>query len=141
MNEDAFRFLSLSGRLPLRLDVQQVAWLLNCEKHDIPVLVAARLLKPLGKPPPNSRKFFSTARVLERSSDDSWLDKMSDAIHTGWKNKNGARRHFKKAAIAAERKSMVPPNLFNEKQDASRVLVPEPVRIPNGFGMPDCVDR
>jgi hypothetical protein len=31
----------------------------------VPVLVAARLLKPLGNPQPNSVKFFATLEVLE----------------------------------------------------------------------------
>jgi hypothetical protein len=45
-------------RLPARLTVEQVAWVLNCQPHDVPILVAARLLKPLGSPPPNSVKFL-----------------------------------------------------------------------------------
>ena len=101
MKDDVFRFLSLGENLPLRVDAEQAAWLLNCQEQHIGFLVSARLLKPLGKPPQNSRKYFSTAKVLERRTDEAWLDKMSDAIHTGWKNKNGTRRHFEKTAIAA----------------------------------------
>ena len=101
MKDDIFRFLSLAERLPLRLDAEQVAWLLNCREHDIAFLIGARLLKPLGKPPQNSRKFFSTAKVLERYTDDSWLDKVSDAIHDGWRKKSAARKCFGKPAIAA----------------------------------------
>lgn len=92
MRDDEFRFLTLMGKLPARLDGAQVAWLLNCQPHDIPVLVRARLLKPLGTPPPNARKLFAADEVLELSRDKTWLAKMSNAIHDGWRKKNGSRR-------------------------------------------------
>lgn len=101
MKDDMYRFLSVAGRLPFRLDAEQVAWLLNCQEHDIAVLVGARLLKPLGNPPHNSRKFFSTAKVLERYTDDSWQAKVSDAIHAGWRKKNESRRSLDDAKVAA----------------------------------------
>src|ERR1022692_535252 len=37
---------------------------LNCQTHDVPILVAARLLKPLGNPAPNCTKCFATAELL-----------------------------------------------------------------------------
>jgi hypothetical protein len=37
---------------------------LNCQPHDVPILVAARLLKPLGNPPPNSVKLFAAFTAL-----------------------------------------------------------------------------
>ncbi len=54
--EDQQRFLNILGQLPARLTAEQTAWVLNCQAHDVPVLVAARLLKPLGTPQPNSVK-------------------------------------------------------------------------------------
>jgi hypothetical protein len=36
---------------------EQAAWVLNCQPHDVPILVAALLLKPLGNPPPHSVKY------------------------------------------------------------------------------------
>jgi hypothetical protein len=59
LNEEQRRFLSLLGQLPARLTAEQVAWVLNCQPHDVPILVAARRLKPLGNPPPNSVNFFA----------------------------------------------------------------------------------
>ena len=91
MRDDEFRFLTLMGKLPARLDADQVAWLLNCQPHDIPVLVRARLLKPLGNPPPNARKLFAAEEVLELARDKAWLAKVSNAIHEGWRKKNGGR--------------------------------------------------
>ena len=47
MREDQHRFLTLLGQLPARLTAEQAAWVLNCQAHDVPILVATRLLKPL----------------------------------------------------------------------------------------------
>lgn len=39
MKEEQNQFLSLLGKLPARLTAEQVAWVLNCQPHDVPVLV------------------------------------------------------------------------------------------------------
>lgn len=88
MREDQHRFLTLLGRLPARLTAEQAAWVLNCQPHDVPALVAARLLKPLGNPPPNGSKFFATAELLEASKDSHWLARMSTIIYDHWRKKN-----------------------------------------------------
>ena len=46
-------------RLPARLNAEQTAALLGLSSHDIPVLVSAKLLRPLGKPVPNAAKWFA----------------------------------------------------------------------------------
>jgi hypothetical protein len=56
MKEEQHRFLTLPGRLPARLTAEQTAWVLGCQPHDVPILMAARLLKPLGHPPPEQRQ-------------------------------------------------------------------------------------
>jgi hypothetical protein len=78
--------------LPARLTVEQVAWVLNCQPHDIPVLVAKRLLKPLGNPPANGVKYFSTLPLLELAKDATWLAKVTNAIHDHWRVKNGRKK-------------------------------------------------
>jgi hypothetical protein len=88
MCDDQHRFLTLLGQLPARLTAEQAAWLLNCQAHDIPALVAARLIKPLGNPPQNGTKFFATADLLEASKDRHWLARMSATIYQHWRNKN-----------------------------------------------------
>ncbi len=88
MDEKQHRFLSLSGQLPARLTVEQVAWLLNCAPHAIAGLMAARLLKPLGNPPPNGIKFFCTADVQESIKDRSWLTKVTNTIVQHTKDHN-----------------------------------------------------
>jgi hypothetical protein len=63
----------LSWQLPARLNVEQVAALLNCLPHAIAALMSARLKKPLGYPPSHGIDFFCTADVLEVIKDRSWL--------------------------------------------------------------------
>ncbi len=92
MREDQHRFLTLFGQLPARLTAEQAAWVLNCQAHDVPILVAARLLKPLGNPPPNSVKFFAAAEVVEQAKDRTWLAKVTNALNQHWQSKNAAKR-------------------------------------------------
>ena len=58
MREEQHQFLRLLNQLPARLTAEQAAWVLNCQPHDVPILVAARLLKPLGNPPPIQREIL-----------------------------------------------------------------------------------
>jgi hypothetical protein len=88
MREEQHQFLSVLGQLPARLTAEQAAWVLNCQPHDVPSLVAARLLKPLGNPPANGIKFFSTADVMEHGKDRVWLVKMTKTINLHWQKKN-----------------------------------------------------
>lgn len=66
MREEQHQFLRLLNQLPARLTAEQAAWVLNCQPHDVPILVAARILKPLGNPPPSSVKYFAASEVLEQ---------------------------------------------------------------------------
>ena len=91
MRDDIYRFLSVNGRLPARVTADQAGWLLNCQPHNIPVLVAARLLKPLGNPPANAVKYFATDEILELSKDKTWLWKSSNAMYRYWRDKNNRR--------------------------------------------------
>ena len=88
MREDQQQFLRLLGQLPARLTVEQAAWVLNCQPHDVPILVANRLLKPLGNPPQNGIKFFATTDLLELSKDRTWLAKMTHTVSQHWQKRN-----------------------------------------------------
>src|SRR6266567_6881070 len=92
MSDDQKRFLALLGHLPARLTAEQSAWVLNCQAHDIPVLVSARLLKPLGSPQSNAVKFFATADVLELAKDRAWLVKVTNAVCHHWRGQNERRK-------------------------------------------------
>jgi len=92
MREEQHQFLSLLGQIPARLTAEQTAWVLNCQPHDVPILVAARLLKPLGNPPPNSVKFFASLELLEQVEDRAWLAKVTNALNQHWQKKNAAKK-------------------------------------------------
>src|SRR5580698_9269271 len=99
MKEDQKQFLSLVGQPPARLTVEQAAWALGCQPHDLPILVASRLLKPLGNPPPNGIKFFAASEVLELTKDRSWLAKITSTVNQHWQKKN-ARQKTRSAVIS-----------------------------------------
>lgn len=101
MRDDQYRFLTLLGQAPARLTSEQAAWAINCQPHDVPVLVAARLLKPLGNPPPNAVKYFATSDVLELSSDRTWLSKVTNALNQYWQHKNSGKRKALAAVLPA----------------------------------------
>ena len=93
MKDDQHKFLMLLNQLPARLTAEQAAWVLNCQVHDIPALVAAKLLKPLGNPPANGIKFFATADLLEAVKDRNWLVRVSSTIYQHWHKKNASQRN------------------------------------------------
>jgi len=92
MKEEQNQFLRLLGQLPARLTAEQAAWVLNCQTHDVPILVAARLLKPLGNPSPNSVKFFAASEVLEQAKDRAWLAKVTITVNQHWQKKNSRKK-------------------------------------------------
>lgn len=87
MNPDRKDFLSLR-RFPARLNSEEAAWLLGFAAHDIPILIQAGLLKPLGHPPPNGVKYFATEMLTKHSADTNWMSRATDAVIKHWKNKN-----------------------------------------------------
>jgi hypothetical protein len=93
MKDEQQRFLMLLGQLPVRLTAEQAAWVLNCGAHDVPVLVSARLLKPLGNPAANSIKFFATTDILELAKDRPWLVRMTHTINQHWHLKNTRQKN------------------------------------------------
>jgi hypothetical protein len=107
VREEQQKFMSLVGQPPARLTVEQAAWVLGCQPHDIPILVAARLLRPLGNPPPNGVKFFCTSEVLELLKNRSWLAKMTSTINQYWQRKNVRQKSRSVKASEKGRSSLV----------------------------------
>jgi len=107
MNDEKYQLLRLlaQGPVPVRLDVEQTAWVLNCAKHDIPTLIAAGLLKPLGDPSPTAQKHVSTLEILELAKDKKWLARATNTIHGHWQHKNGRRRNQCRGALGNPRLS------------------------------------
>lgn len=75
-------------RLPAMLNPGQAAALIGYAEHDIPVLVSAGLLKPLGNPPANSVKHFATVQVMELAGEIAQLSKMRNVVYEHWRTKN-----------------------------------------------------
>lgn len=88
------RLLLETRRLPGRLNAAESAVVLGFESHDIPVLVAQGLLKTLGKPAPNSIKFFASTQITQCSNDPAWLNRATIAIANHWRTKN-QRKHLR----------------------------------------------
>jgi|SRR5450756_1038482 hypothetical protein len=92
MNETAQQTEFLSWKIaPARLTATQTAWFLGFEPHEIPMLVAAGLLKPLEHPPRNSTKFFVTETLEQLRRDEKWLARASDAICSYWRQSNARK--------------------------------------------------
>jgi hypothetical protein len=75
-------------RLPARSDVRQTALLLGFQEYEIPILMRLKLLKPLGSPVQNGRKYFATAEILELAQDRDWLDRATRAVAKSFQEKN-----------------------------------------------------
>jgi hypothetical protein len=93
MNRTASQAEFLSWKvIPARLDATQTAWFLGFEPHEVPMLIAAGLLKPLGHPARNSTKFFATETLEQFRRDEKWPARASDAIRDYWRKRNGRRK-------------------------------------------------
>src|SRR5688572_11598090 len=77
--------------LPARIDVTQTAKLLGFAEHDIPILVAARKLTPLGDPAPNAPKWFAAIEIVQLSLDREWLHKGTKELSRYWRHKRERR--------------------------------------------------
>ena len=102
MNQAKKDFLSLVTP-PARVGIDETSWLLGFNEHDIPVLVSAGLLKPLGRPTATGSKYFAAVELQTLRNDIRWLVKASDAIVNHWRSKNSGRKNrcSKQLAIAA----------------------------------------
>jgi hypothetical protein len=93
MNATAQQSEFLSWKvIPARLDAAQTAWFLGFNPHEIPLLVGAGLLKPLGHPARNSTKFFATEILEQLRRDEKWLARASDAIGSYWRESNARKQ-------------------------------------------------
>ena len=101
MNPEKGECLRLTT-LPARLNITETAWLLGFTEADIPVLISAGLLKPLGHPPASGSKYFALAELQTLRADTRWLSKASDATVNHWKKKN-AGRVSNRSAVALNR--------------------------------------
>jgi hypothetical protein len=85
---------------PARVDVSRAAKILGVNEHDIPTLVRARLLKPLGNPVQSACKYFATCELARLANSVDFLDRATRAISQHWKKKN-MQRSRRKLDVAA----------------------------------------
>jgi hypothetical protein len=90
MQQEKEKFLNLK-MVPARLTAEETGWYLGFAAHDVPVLVANGLLKPLGHPGENAVKFFALATLEPLRSDTKWLSKATDTMLEHWRNKNSRK--------------------------------------------------
>jgi hypothetical protein len=90
MNPQREQFLNLKA-IPARLTAEEAGWYLGFNAHEIPILVANGLLRPLGHPPVNGMKYFATETLTGLRQDVKWLTRASDAIVEHWQYKNARK--------------------------------------------------
>jgi hypothetical protein len=90
VNPDRQQFLNLRSK-PGKLTAEEAAWHLGFLAHEIPMLMAAGLLKPLGRPSENASKHFSLVELDKLNRDTAWQAQASDAVAKYWKDRNQQR--------------------------------------------------
>ncbi len=92
MNSEQHQFLTLVGRAPARLNASETAWYLGFYPHEVPILIAKKILKPLGDPPPNGTKYFSACELERMRQDVEWMARASRAVVQYRRDKNDTQR-------------------------------------------------
>lgn len=87
MNPERKDFLNLRCP-PGRITVDEAAYMLGCEPDHIFILLSAKLLKPLGDPPPGAMKYFMWTDIEEKKNDKRWMTRASELVRTTIKDKN-----------------------------------------------------
>jgi len=90
VNNECRTLLSLVT-LPARLNRTQAADYLGFEPDHITLLIKAGLLKPLGRPKPNSDKYFAAVKLAELRQDEMWLSRATQFICQHWNDKNARK--------------------------------------------------
>ncbi len=102
---DGLPVINANRRLPARLTAVETAALLGFAEHDMPILMRAKLLKPLGKPEPKASKYFATMEILKLAEDREWLDKATKAVASYWKQNNSGRETGVENGVGEGRKT------------------------------------
>jgi hypothetical protein len=90
MDSERYQFMNMSEK-PGRLNNIEAAWYLGFAAHDIPVLIANKMLKPLGDPPPNGGRYFACSDLEPLRLNRKWLDKASALLVKHWQLKNASK--------------------------------------------------
>ena len=85
-------------RLPARLTTGEAAAILGFQEHDIAPLIGAKLLTPLGKPAPNSPKYFASVDILSAAENREWLSQATRSLARYWQGRNGRKKSSQQLA-------------------------------------------
>ena len=86
------KWLFNAPRLPAILKSDEAAALLGLPSHAIPILLAARHLKPLGKPGEKASKKFSADYLAHLARDQKWQDHAIRIIVSYWADQNEKKK-------------------------------------------------
>jgi hypothetical protein len=78
-----------------RMKPEEAAYVLGVQPHDIPILIRAKLLKPLANPPPNAVKYFAATKIQRLAADEQWLEKATKNLNNYWAEQNKNRKNKK----------------------------------------------
>jgi hypothetical protein len=102
MNNECKELLKLAT-LPARLNRTQTGDYLGFEPDHITLLIKVGLLKPLGRPKPNSDKYFAAVKLAALRQDETWLSRATQFICQHWNNKNNRNsRHSNRATLTTQ---------------------------------------
>ena len=124
MSPEEKSFLSLRT-LPARLDAEQAGWYLGCNLESVTVLMAAGLLKPLGRPAANAAKFFALAELEQLRADPKWMSRATEAIQNWHRKKNHSSRNGGSAVLPPHARFQ---RKYRGDADGTSSASPPPVR-------------
>jgi hypothetical protein len=125
MIEQNFTSLIRDGT-PARLDSERAAKLLGFGGHDVPVLIAAGMLRPLGNPPLNAPKHFALVELLALAEDRDWLHKATRAVSRHWQRKNDEQRNKRATQIRRPVPSVTGDGLDDAQSVSAKVPATRP---------------
>ena len=94
-------FMVHDRRWPACIGVEEASKILGWPPYFFPVLVRTGHLKPLGKPAPNSRKWFAAVEIERLSRDVAWLDKAVRIVEKHVHDLNAKQRGKDLDAVSA----------------------------------------
>lgn len=88
MNAEDMRRIEILARI----NVEDVAMILNVPVGGIRVLIKHRLLEPLGSPRANSVRWFARVTIMRLAQDEKFLHKMTLCLERYYRERN-AKQH------------------------------------------------
>ena len=94
------QFMNLH-HLPGRLNEEEAAWYLGVPPSQMYILVASKLIEPLGQPAPNGPKHFAIERLDRYRCDRQWVALVNEELKKANHQKNHGRDNLSDAGKPA----------------------------------------